>query len=131
MIEATLHRLIPDIVNTFAKLTSGEPYHFDRWEKDKTGLPCLYYWFIARNGVCKHWKRIPISEIHAALCQLQSDGHLNREIFKTVCPVSESAGPCGFAVAGRILEALQVAVYAGHGEFKLTNAKLAVSLLSV
>jgi hypothetical protein len=130
MTEARLHRLIPEQVNTFAKLKRGEPYHFERWKKDRYGTACMYYWFIARDGVNKNRKRVPVTEIHTALCQLQNGGHLNRETFKIVCPVSESAGPCGFTVVGRILEALQVAVYAGRGEFKLTNANRAQSLLS-
>src|ERR1035437_7835839 len=71
MLESVLHRLIPEEVNTFAKLAHGEPYHFDRWEKDRVGSPCLYYWFMARDGVKKNKKRLPVSEIRAAFLQLQ------------------------------------------------------------
>jgi hypothetical protein len=130
MLESTLHTLIPEEVNTFAKLQHGESYHFDCWKNDRVGWPCLYYWFIARDGVRKNKKRLPVSEIRAALHQLRRVGVLSRETFREVCPIAESAGPCGFAVVGRILEALHVAVYSSHDGFKLTNAKEATNLLS-
>ena len=131
MLESTLRRLIPDEVNTFAKLEHGASYHFDRWKNDRVGSPCLYYWFMARDGVKKNKKRLPVSEIRAALHQLRSAGMLSREAFRKVCPLSESDGSCGFAVVGRILEALHVAVYAGQDGFKLTNPDEATTLLEV
>jgi hypothetical protein len=130
MLESVLHRLIPEEVNSFAKLAHGEPYHFDRWEKDRVGSPCLYYWFMARDGVKKNKKRLPVSEIRAAFLQLQSTGALTRETYRRVCPTAKSDGSCGFAVVGRILEALHVAVYSGRDGFKLTNANEATNLLA-
>jgi hypothetical protein len=130
MLQSTLHSLIPHEVHTFAKLQHGKPYHFDSWANDSTDTPCLYYWFIARDGVRKNKKRVPVSEIGVALQRLRSDGVLSRETFKKVCPVAESAGPCGFAVVGRMFEALGVAVYSGSDGFKLTDADKARKLLN-
>jgi hypothetical protein len=131
MFASVLHELIPGTVNRFAKLKRGEPYHFDRWETDQLGSPCLYYWFRSRDGVKKNKKRLPISEIRAALLRLRSVGVLTREAFRQVCPTAESAGPCGFAVVGRILESLDVAVYWGREGFKLTNPNKATALLAI
>ncbi len=128
MLEVTLHRLIPEKVNTFAKLERGEPYHFDRCENDRDGSPCLYYWFLAREGAKKNKKRVPVAEIRAALAQLRSCGVLSRETFGKVCSTAASA-PCGFAVVGRVLEALHVAVYSGRDGFTLVNANKATNLL--
>lgn len=131
MLESTLHQLIPSQVNAFAKLGRGEPYHFDHWADDRSGSECLYYWFTARDGVKKNTKRIPVSEIRAALHQLRTAGVLTRVTFQIVCPVSQACGPCGFAVVGRILEALIVARYTNTAEFSLTNAARACSLLEI
>jgi hypothetical protein len=57
MLESTLKTLMPKNVNTFAKLTHGDLYHFDKWANDKDGLSCLYYWFLARDGVKTNGKR--------------------------------------------------------------------------
>lgn len=129
MLETILRKLIPEKVSTFAKLNYGEPYHFDSWKKDRAGSPSLYYWFTARDGLKKNKKRVPVSEIGAALRQLQNAGVLKRGTFQSVCRVAESDGPCGFAVIGRILEALGVAVYCGRDGFKLTDADKAGNLL--
>ncbi len=129
MLESTLRRLIPEEVNTFAKLERGAPYYFDRWENDSLGSPCLYYWFMARDGVKKNKKRLPVSEIRAAVRQLRTVGVLSRETFRTVCPTAKSDGQWGFAVVGRIFEALHIAVYSGPDGFKLTNANEATNLL--
>ena len=126
MLESTLHRLIPKEVNTFAKLRRGEPYQFHRWENDRSGSLCLYYRF---QGVEKHTKRLPESEIRAGLRQLRDIGWLSRETFGDVCPTAKSDGECGFAVLGRIFEALGVAVYSGNAGFKLTDADEATNLL--
>jgi hypothetical protein len=127
MFQSTLFRLIPAKLNTFAKFKHGTPYHFDSWKNDRGGAPCLYYWFM--GDVVKYRKRVPVSEIRAALHQLRSVGVLSREAFRKVCPIAESAGPCGFAVVGRILESLHIAIYSGQDGFKLTNAKEATNLL--
>src|SRR4051812_9952681 len=120
MLEPTLRKLIPHKVRTFAKLESGEPYHFDRWDKDYTGTECLYYWFTGRNNINK--KRVPTPEIRAALQILLLNGTLRRKDFETICPIAKSDGPCGFAVVGRIFEALDIAVYSGRRDgFRLTD----------
>lgn len=130
MLESVMHKLIPGKVSTFAKLLGqGAPYHFDRWETDRAGSQCLYYWFMARDGG-KNKKRVPVSEIRAALHQLRGNGVLSREAFRDVCPVAARGGPCGFAVVGRIFEALHVAVYSGQNGFRITNAADASNLLS-
>ena len=130
MLDSTMRRLIPHTVNTFAKLEHGEPYHFDSWATDNTNTPCLYYWFMARNGVTKRKKRVPVYEIGVALRRLLGDGMLRSDRFREVCPVAESDGPCGFAVVGRIFEALDVAAYAGRRRgFRLTDAQRAQKLL--
>jgi hypothetical protein len=129
MFESTLYSLIPKEVNTFAKLDHGAPYHFDCWKNDRVGSPCLYYWFMARDGVKKNKKRLPVSEIRAALRQLRGAGVLSREMFRKVCPTAKSDGECGYAVVGRILEALHVAIYSGNDGFKLTNPDEATSLI--
>jgi len=128
-LETALHRLIPNEVRTFAKLEHGDPYHFDRWANDNADTLCLYYWFMARDGVKKNKKRVPVSEIRAALRQLL-EGRVKRETFRKICPVTEAAGPCGFAVVGRIFVELGIAVYSGRRDgFKLSDANKARKLL--
>ena len=121
MFESALKELIPKKVQTFAKLKSGELYHFDRWDVDKTGSSCLYYWFLGQDGMKKYVKRVLISEIRDALNHLICHGRLSRKEYKKVCPKTESAGSCGFAIVGRILEAMNVAEYSVYGKFKLTD----------
>ena len=122
MLESTLHGLIPKRVSTFPKLRgNGGPYRFDRWEKD-----CLRYSFV---GAKKYTKRLPECEIRAGLSQLRDTGWLSRETFRRICPRAKSDGECGFAVLGRILEALHVAAYSGDAGFRLTNADEAKKLL--
>ncbi len=84
---------------------------------------------MARDGVKKNKKRLPVAEIRAALDELGRAGVLSREKFRKVCPKADSDGSCGFAVAGRILEALRVAVYSGQDGFTLTDANKAKNLL--
>lgn len=132
MLETRLRQMIPAQADTFAKLTDDkDPYHFDCWREDRSGSPCLKYWFLARDGVKKNKKRLPISEIRAALQQLLITGALNRKEFEKACPKAKSDGPCGFAVVGRILEALHVASFSGRIGFKLTNANEATQLLAI
>ncbi len=129
MLEPTLHSLIPEQVREFAKLIRGEPYHFDRWQDDRYGLECLYYWFMSKDRTKKNEKRVPLREFRPALQQLRSTGFLTRETFEKVCPVAKSAGPCGFAVIGRTFEALRVAAYSGSHGFRLINGDEAARLL--
>jgi hypothetical protein len=125
-----LHKLIPTNVNTFAKLNHGKPYQFDRWDRDRNGSVCLYYRFEGSHGGKIYTKRLLASEILTALRHLRDTGTLNRKAFERICPCSASAGPCGFAVLGRIFEALGLVHYAGREGFELTNAVRATSLLS-
>jgi hypothetical protein len=128
MLEVILYRLIPEEVRKFDKLNHGVPYLFDRWN-DLDGSLCLYYRVKARNGVKKNKKRLPVAEIRAALHQLETAGVFTRESYRRICPIAETDGPCGFAVLGRILEALHVAVYSGRNGFKLTDASKLANLL--
>jgi hypothetical protein len=84
---------------------------------------------MARDGVKRNKKRVPVSEIRAVLRELLSSGLLTKQTFKDLCPVAQSAGPCGFAVVGRIFEAFGVAAYSTRGEFELTDAGAATTLL--
>ena len=58
------------------------PYRFDRWKKDRTDSPCLYYWLFGRDGVKRNKTRLPVSEICDALRQLRNSGVLTREAFR-------------------------------------------------
>jgi len=120
--ESKLRDLIPKTVSQFPKLEIGEPYHFDRWADDRSGSTCLYYWFYAHDGGKRNNKRVVVSEIQQAFQHLMDTGSFHRDAFRRFCPVSESSGPCGFVVVGRIFEALGVAVYSGRekGFFKPT-----------
>lgn len=129
-LEHQLRRLIPGSLRTFAKLEGGPPYRFERWDQDRAGVDCLYYAFASRDGDRQYRKRVPVREVRAALRLLATAGVLNREVFVKACPVTESAGPCGFAVVGRILEYLGVAAYRGREEgLALTNPSRARALL--
>jgi hypothetical protein len=112
--ESKLRNLIPKTVSKFSKLETGQPYHFDRWADDRSGSTCLYYWFHSHDGAKRNNKRVVVSEIQRAFQHLTSTGSFDRDAFRRRCPVSESSGPCGFAVVGRIFEALGVAVYSGR-----------------
>ena len=121
--ETMLRKLIPDTVSVFKKLEAGDPYHFCKWAEDRFGAACMYYWFTSGDGSKKNHKRVLVSEVRSALQHLRTTGALDRKAFRTLCAISESAGPCGFAVAGRMLEALGVARYSGRDAgFILTAA---------
>jgi len=108
----------------------GEPYRFERWDVDTNGKLCMYYSFASRGGDRRNEKRIPLPELVAALDVLARTGALTRPVFKATCPVAQSAGPCGFAVAGRCLELLGVANYAGSRfGFRLVDKDRALGLL--
>lgn len=127
MLESVLHELVPGKLAKFAKLDHGEPYLFEAWRNDRSGSPCMYYWILGDAG--RNKKRIPVSEIYAALTELRDTKVFDRALFRKVCPISASVGSCGFAVLGRILEALGVACYDGKSEFKLTDADHLTNLL--
>ena len=130
MLESSLLKLIPGRVSTFQKLENAEPYHFDQWGADRSGASCLYYWFYSGNRRSKWKKRVLVSEIRGALGHLVKSGALDRAAFRKVCPVSQSGGPCGFVVIGRIFEAIEVAQYSGRDEgFVLTDGERAKALL--
>jgi hypothetical protein len=121
--DSMLRKLIPATVSEFKKLEAGNPYHFDRWDDG-----CMYYWFGSTSK--PHKKRVFVSEAFSALQHLRTTGAFDRNSFPTLCPKSESDGGCGFAVAGRILEALGVAKYSGRrAGFTLTDPVKATSLL--
>jgi hypothetical protein len=130
--ENELRRLIPEAVYSFPKLTRANavPYRFVRWRHDRDGRDCLYYAFPAsERSAPDHVKRVPVREMRAALRLAVNTGRLTREGFRRACPTAESAGPCGFAVTGRILESLGVATYRGPDGFVITQPGRAARLL--
>jgi len=125
-----LNKIIPAQYSVFNKLTGGDPYYFGKWDCDRYGDFCLYYWFWNKSKTKKNIKRVPVSEIEASVRILLQNGNFGREDFSENCPISESAGPCGFSVIGRILEYLEVASYAGLGKgFNLTNREFVEKML--
>jgi hypothetical protein len=114
--ESTLQRLIPEKLNEFAKLEAGDPYHFDRWEEDRSGAACMYYVFSSRDGAKQNRKRVVVSEIEAAIQVLRRTGRFDRDAFRVLCPQSESSGRCGFVVVGRIFETLGEAAYSSRSD---------------
>lgn len=129
MLEQSLKKIIPNTYSTFPKLERGDPYNFNRWDLDINGDLCLYYWFWNKNQTKKNKKRVVISEMEELIRNSLKKGYINREDFQNCCPISESAGPCGFAVVGRMLEYLDIAKHLGRVGFEITDEKLAESLL--
>lgn len=130
MLRRKLNEVIPSQHSVFNKLTGGDPYYFAKWESDKYGNLCLYYWFWNKSKTKPNKKRVPVSEIEAAVRVLLQNGIFSREGFRENCPISESAGSCGFVVIGRIFEYLGVASYVGLGKgFSLTNREFAERIL--
>ena len=130
MLEQHLREIIPNTNSTFPKLESGDPYYFDHFGTDLNKEMCLYYWFWNRNRTKKNKKRIVLSEIEELIRNCLTGGYITREDFRNCCPISESAGPCGFAVAGRILEYIGIAQYLGREfGFEIIDRDLAKSLL--
>jgi hypothetical protein len=127
-LESVLKELVPGKLREFKKLTKGEPYRFKGWQADREGRPCLYYTFSSRDGRSTNTKRVPTAEIATALAHLRKCGHLCASEFEESCPVAKRDGQCGFAVVGRILEALGVARYE-RAHFCLTDPAKADSLL--
>jgi hypothetical protein len=116
----------------FRKLTKGaKPYRFTRWADDEHGQHCLYYQFASRDETKPdNQKRVPLSELHKALNECLKSEVLRRDMIERVCPIAQSAGPCGFAVTGGCLEKLGVARYADvEHEFRLVNKLHAQELL--
>lgn len=131
MLEQRLREIIPDTISKFPKLESGDPYYFDRWDIDLNNEMCLYYWFWNKNRTKKNKKRVVISEIKELIRNCLTRGKITREDFKNYCPISESAGPCGFAVTGRMFESLGITRYLGRGlGFEIIEKDLARSLLN-
>lgn len=130
MLEQRLREIIPNTISKFPKLESGDPYYFDHWDIDLNNEMCLYYWFWNKNRTKKNKKRVVISEIKELIRNCLTRGQITNEDFKNYCPVSESAGPCGFAVTGRLLEYLSIARYLGRGlGFEIIDKDLARSLI--
>ena len=113
-VQSQLQDIVPAKISEFRKLEKGEPYHFDRWEKDSDGRPCLYYWFNSRDRNKRNVKRVPVFEFCAVLDHIRQNGAFTRSDYQELCPVAQSAGPCGYAVIGRLLEALGAAQYQGR-----------------
>jgi hypothetical protein len=122
--DSMLRKLIPATVSIFPKLEAGDPYHFDHWADD-----AIYYWFASKDGAKRNKKRVIVSELHSILQHVRAAGAFYRRSFETLCPISAGAGPCGFAVTGRILEALGVAEYSGHAGFALIGPLKVASIL--
>jgi len=103
-IRTQIERLIPSKLSRFPKLVSGEPYGFDKWSYDREGRYCLYY--IVTGGIVEHKKRIPMQELIKAASWFSKSGRFKRTDFQRLCPIANRDGPCGYAVAFRILESL-------------------------
>lgn len=131
-IKQTLDALFAQGQTEFRKLTKGDkPYRFTRWADDSDGRLCLYYQF-AGDGEEQpdHKKRVPLSELRRALNECLKSEVFRRDMFERVCPVAQSAGPCGFAVTGGCLEKLGMARHDDvEHEFTLTNKQRAQELL--
>lgn len=109
-----LKNIIPSKFSEFQKLTKGDPYYFDKWGTDSSQNSCLYYWFWSKDKTHKNRKRIVISEIDSLIRNSKDKGFFDRNDFDLYCSTSASAGSCGFAVMGRVLEYLNKAKYANH-----------------
>ena len=129
MLEQRLKGMIPNTYSIFPKLERGDPYHFNCWDSDINGDLCLYYWFWNKNQTKKNKRRVVIAEMEELIRNSLKKGCITRKDFQSCCPISESAGPCGFAVVGRMLEYLDIAKYSGRCGFKITDEKVAESLL--
>lgn len=114
-ISSQIKHDIPAQIRRFKKLTSGRPYFYHCWKSDRAGKECLNYRFLGRNGKTEHVKKIPLSELEAAVRRFQYKRSFDRSDFKKVCPSALSSGPCGFAVIGRYLEFRFNARYQGRG----------------
>jgi hypothetical protein len=112
--QSKLRDLIPKGMREFQKLETGKPYYFDQWGDDISGLPCLYYWFYSHDGDKRNKKRVIVPDMEEAFAHYMNTGSFDRRAYQRFCPVSASGGPCGFVVVGRILEALDAAVYSGR-----------------
>ena len=110
MLEQRLREIIPKPINKFKQLRKKKYYFVDGWRKDKNGEMCLYY-VVGNNNK----KRVVISEVEKLIRNCLTQGQISREDFRIYCPVSESAGPCGFAVTVRMLEYLGIGQYLGRG----------------
>lgn len=97
----------------FEKLRESNSYRCAEWKHDRRGIFCMYYEF----SVYK--KRIPLSEIEAAVLHLQRENIFDRNVFASLCPISHSDGTCGFVVIGRILEKFFNAEYMENSGFTL------------
>src|SRR5882762_10760367 len=114
MVQNDLQLLIQNAMKTFAKLTSGDPYHFDGWQTDQNGELCMYYKFRAKFDEKFYRKRLVVSEVCAALLSLQATGLFDRKSYNQFCPVSASSGPCGFAVLGGVFVSFAGVTYVGR-----------------
>jgi len=129
MLKDELRAMIPSKYNKFDKLESEDPYHFDSWGMDKYGNECLYYWFYSKDKSKRNQKRVVISEIENLLRDNVNQEIIKRSDFEEHCPVTLSAGPCGYAVTVRLLEYLGIAKYQGRSGIQLINKQKIQSLI--
>lgn len=132
MLRIKLQEIIPEKVDKFPKFERGEPYHFDRWEFDNNGEFCLYYWFWKKKKIGKNKKRVVISEVVSLLNFVLKNKIIlfPNKLFKKICPVTQSAGPCGFTVTVWILECLGIAKYERRKGFRILDWDLVKLIIS-
>jgi len=130
MLIDELKAIIPSKYDKFDKLKSGDPYHFESWGKDDAGNEYLYYWFCSKDKLKKNYKRIVISEIENLLRDNVNQKIINRSNFEKHCPITSSAGGCGYVVTARLLEYLGIAKYQGRSGIQLINKNPNINLNS-
>ena len=113
-ISRKIQENIPIKFDKFPKLKHGIPYEFYKWDRDKEGRLCLYYFVTGGENV--HQKRVVMNELVAVIMRFLETGRFNREDFRELCPVTSRDGDCGFTVIGRIMEYLFDAEYEGRGK---------------
>jgi hypothetical protein len=120
-----LKRLVPSRCRAFKKLErGGKPYEFDRWDEDQEGRECMYYKFRDKTGAKWNMKRVLLSEFERVVALTRTKGSLTRKMFEANCPVTDGDGPCGYAVVGRCLEILGIAVYKGRNSGFVTKREV-------
>ena len=130
MLKELLQTNIPSIVKEFGKLTKEkDPYYFGSWDSIDGDL-VLRYWFWNRGHSAKNRKRVLVNEIEDLLRHCTKNGTIRRSDFESKCLKTNGDGPCGFAMAGRILEGLDIVEYDPTlHEFRITNMDKALKLV--
>lgn len=127
-----LKNIVPDTYNTFNNLRSNNNYYFTEWKISTDNQIYLYYWFYNNDKTRKNKKRVVIQELEALLihCIQNYISIVNRSLFKNICSITYSAGPCGYCVSIRLFEFLGIAKYLGNNGFELTNKTKIKQLLA-